>query len=331
MPDSVFTQDQTVALEASYYEDYMNVYPFWDLMNRRGRVKSKAGDRCTVDYATNPPDVYSYGRDSNIEATQKGEMIRAYFDWGAVAMDTKEYGWDQENQGAVGQLSTGTLRKLMGHRMDLIKSPFFRRSNERLWQGAGTAYNGGDGIDFTGVEAQVPASPSAGTHGGLSRSVYDELQAQQIGGASGPSSDWEADAWERLLTLRVACWHPSSWRQQVDASTFVCYVTRASYVDIINLAYNQNTTLTTKVDDIVSVGGVVPRVNDAQDANTVYLLNPDTWYFYYPPGCRGPIEIETRTGLDGRMNPRDAIGIIRMKGMLVCEFPPQNGVITSAG
>lgn len=328
--DSVFTQAQVNSIEANYEVDFFTVHPLMEMLEMNGAMQKRAGDRITVDYNTNPPDGYSFGRDSIVEATQKGEMVRATFDWGAFAMDTKEYGWDIENQGEVGKLSTGTLRKLMAARIQILQDAMSERIAARLWQGAGTSYNGGDGIDFTGIEQQVPATPSSATVGGLSWSTYDELQSQTLGGASGPSSDWEADAWERLLTLRVACWHPRK-RGQGMVKGFIAYTTRNSYVDIVNLAYNQNTSLGVEIKDIVSVGGVVPQVNDAQDANTVYLLKPDTWKLYTPPGRRRFIELDVRDELDDRMNRKDTVAILSAKGCLVCEFPPQNGVITSAG
>lgn len=328
--DSVFTQDQVNSIEAAYEVDFFTVQPLLEMIESNGLIQKRAGDRITVDYNTNPPDGYSYGRDSIVQATQKGEMVRAVFDWGAFAMDTKEYGWDIENQGEVGKLDTGTLRKLMPHRIEILKNAMSERLPARLWQGAGVAYNGGDGVDFLGIESQVPASPATATVGGLSWATYDELQSQQIAGNAGPSTDWEADAWERLLTLRVACWHPRKKGQGMTKG-FVCYTTRASYVDIINLAYNQNTNVGAEVKDIVMVGGVVPHVNDAQDANTVYLLKPDTWKLFTPPGRRRFIELDVRTEFDERMNPKDTVAILSAKGCLVNMFPPQNGVITSAG
>ncbi len=328
--DSVFTQDQVNSIEADYETDFFTVQPLLEMIESFGLIQKRAGDRITVDYSTNMPDGYSYGRDSVVQATQKGEMVRATFDWGAFAMDTKEYGWDIENQGEVGKLSTGTLRKLMAHRIDLLKDAFSQRLPARLWQGAGVAYNGGDGVDFTGIEQQVPATPSSATVGGLSWSTYDELQSQTLSGAAGPSTDWEADAWERLLTLRVACWHPRN-KGQGMVKGFVCYTTRASYIDIVNLAYSQNTNVGVEVKDLVMVGGVVPHVNDTQDANTVYLLKPDTWAIYIPPGRRRLIELDVRDEFDDRMNRKDTVAILSAKACPVCKFPPQNGVITSAG
>lgn len=328
--DSLFTQDQMNSFEEAYEVDFFTVQPLLEMIEMHGLIEKRGGDRLTVDYNTNPPDGTSYGKDAIVQATQKGEMVRAFFDWGAFMMDDKEFGWDIENQGEVGRLDSGTLRKLVTHRMKQLQDAFSERCPTRLWQGAGVAYNGGSGIDFTGFEAQVPAAPASATVGGLSWATYDELQSQQIAGNAGPSTDWEADAWERFLTLRVACWHPRK-KGQGMVKGFVCYTTRASYVDIINLAYNQNTNVGIEVKDIISVGGVVPHVNDAQDANTVYLLKPDTWKLYIPPGRRRFIEIEVRDNLEDRVNKKDSVLLMTAKGCPVCKFPPQNGVITLAG
>lgn len=328
--DSVFSQAQLDAISADYETDFYTVHPHFEMLDMNNLIKPYAGDRITVDYRTNAPDGYSYGRDSVLEATQKGERIRAYFDWGSFAIDNKEYGWDIENQGATGQLKTGTLRKLPTERMDDLKAWMSERLPSRLWQGAGASYNGGDGVDFLGVEQFVPSSPSSATLGGLSLSTYSDLQSQQISGAAGPSTDWEADAWERLLTLRVACWQPRKQNQGM-VKGFMCYTTRASYVDIINLAYNQNTNVGAEVKDITMVGGVVPVVNDAQDANTVYLLKPDTWCLYYPQGRRGFIQTREIDNFQDRINEKDVAWVMTAKGCHICKFPPQNGVITSAG
>lgn len=330
MPDSLMTQDQANSIAEAYETDFFTVQPLLEFIDTYGLKEKRGGDRLTVDYATSAADGYSYGRDAVLQATQKGEMIRAVFDWGAFAMDNKEYGWDIENQGEVGKFDSGTLRKLLNHRLELLKASMSERLPARLWQGAGTAYNGGNGVDFLGIEQQVPASPSTATVGGLSWATYDELQSQQIAGNAGPSADWEADAWERLLTLRVACWHPRK-KAQGMVKGFVCYTTRASYVDIINLAYNQNTNVGTEVKDLVMVGGVIPHINDAQDANTVYLLKPDTWKLFVPPGRRGFIELDLKDNLEDRINKKDTVAVMTAKGCLVGMFPPQNGVITAAG
>lgn len=328
--DSLFTQAQIESREAEYEVDYFTRHSLMEMLEMNGCIKPRAGDRLTIDYNTNPPDGYSFGRDSVVQATQKGEMVRATFDWGAFAMDTKEYGWDIENQGTPGRMDSGTLRKLMDNRIRVLQDAMSERLPTRVWQGVGAAYNGGDGVDFTGIEQQVPASPSTATVGGLSWATYDELQSQQISGAAGPSTDWEADAWERLLTLRVACWHP---RKKGGGMTkgFICYVTAASYVDIVNLAYNQNTSVGVAVKDLVSVGGVVPEVNDLQDANTVYLIKPDTWKLYYPQGRKRFITLDVRNEFPDRMNPKDTVAILSARGCIINEFPPHNGVITSAG
>lgn len=329
--DSLFTQAQVNSIRAEYEVDFFTSHNLMDMIDMNGLVKPRAGDRLTVDYNTNPPDGYSFGRDSNLTATQKGEMVRAVFDWGAFAMDTKEYGWDIENQGEIGKLSTGTLRKLVNARIDVLKDAFSERCPTRIWQGAGAAYNGGDGVDFLGIEQQISTSPSSATIGGLSWSTYDELQNQQISGTSGPTSDWEADCWERLLTLRAACRHPRKKGQKMTkGSGFICYTTAASWVDIIQLAYAQNTNVGAEVKDIVSVGGVVHEINDLQDANTVYLIKPDTWAIYHPPG-RKFIDMSIRSEFDDRMNLKDVVVVINARGCPVCLFPPQNGVITNAG
>lgn len=328
--DSVFTQAQMDAKVAEFETDFYIEMPHMGMLEDNGLIKPHAGDRITVDYRTNAPDGTSYGRDSVLEATQKGERIRATYDWGTFALDNKEYGWDIENQGAVGQLSSGTLRKLPTERLNDLKAWMGRRLPIRMWQGAGAAYNGGDGVDFLGMENFMPASPSTATVGGLSWSTYDELQSQQISGAAGPSTDWEADAWERLLTLRYACRHPRS-PDTPNTSGWVCYATPASCVDIINLAYVQNTNVGVEVKDIVSVGGIVVKLSDAIDANTVYLVNPDTWVVYYPQGRKGLVEMREISNFPDRMNKRDIVWSMTAKGCIICKFPPQNGVITSAG
>lgn len=326
--DSVYTQAQLSSMEASYEIDYFTSHSLMGMIEDNGLIEKRAGDRLTVDYNTNPATAYSYGRDATVQATQKGEMIRAYFDWGAIAMDTKEYGWDIENQGSVGSLSTGTLRKLMDQRIKILENSMSEVLPTRLWQGAGAALNAGSGVEFTGVEQQVPTSPGSATVGGLSWATYTNLQSQQIAGTSGPSSNWQADAWERLLTLRVACRQPRS-KGKDNKSGWIAYCTAGDYVDVVNLAYNQNTSVGASVQDIKMVGGIMPEINDIQDANTLYLIKPNCWKLFIPPMRRRFVELDVRDSLDDRMNRKDTVAILTAKGCLVNMFPPHNGVITS--
>lgn len=330
--DSVLTYAQKTAFRKKFIKDYIRSYPYWRTMLAKGRVmKSDGGERVNVPYETAPSTGYSYGRDSAIPAvTQKGEIVQAFFDYGALALDTKSFGWDRDRQGKVGSISTGTVADDLATRIEMLENHYLREHNDRLWSGTNAPYGGGTDKDFLGLENQVVASPSSGTHGGLSRSTYDELQNQQISGAAGPSTDWEADAWERLLTLRVAILnHQMDWNGEVKPD--ICFVTEGSYVDIVNLAYNQNTNVGVNVRDVETVGGVIPIVNHLQDANTVYLLTSSTICIYYPPGWDSPIELDTRSELEDRMNPRDTIAIMKSELVQVVEAPFLNGVITSAG
>jgi hypothetical protein len=187
MTDSIFSYAEKDAFKKSYIVDYMRRYPMWDMLNKKGRISPRAGDRINQPYATNRPTGYSYGRDSTVQATQKGEIVQAWFDWGALAMDTKEYGWDIDRQGAQGSIETGTLAKLFATRIELLKDAFYYEHNDRLWNGDALAYGGGSAKSFLGIEQQITTTPSSGSHGGLSRCTYDELQNQQISGTSGPT------------------------------------------------------------------------------------------------------------------------------------------------
>lgn len=330
MTDSIFSYAEKDAFKKSYIVDYMRRYPMWDLLNKKGRVMARAGDRLNQPYATNRPTGYSYGRDSTVQATQKGEIVQAWFDWGALAMDTKEYGWDIDRQGAQGQIESGTLAKLFATRIELLKDAYYYEHNDRVWNGDGLAYGGGTDKSFLGIDNQIVTSPSSGSHGGLSRTTYDELQNQQISGTSGPSSDWEADAWERMLTLKVAIMNHQTGKKGNVKPDF-CTVTEGSYVDIINLGYVQNTNVGVDVKDVESVSGIQFEVNHAQDSNTVYMGCTGGISIYYPEGWDGPIQLDIRDEFKDRMNLKDCIAIVKSELCPIVEAPFMQGVITSAG
>lgn len=329
MPTSVFSlANLTSALEAELTNDFIDERPFLDIMKRKGRVMKKAGDQFSIDFNTNPPDVKSYGAGSTFVASQKGENVRATFGWGALYLDDKEFGWDIENQGTPGKISEGAVRDLVTTRTSMMKDAFFLRANTRLWQSGGVAYNSGEGVGPLGVEDAVRTSPSTGTYGGLSAVTYSNLRSQQISGTAGPSTDWDSDCWERLLTLRVTCMYGKTWNNPIRPKLAFC--NRSNYIEIINLAYTQNTNVGVTVDDLVSVGGIMPQINDAQDASTVYLLAPETWCLYYPTGRRQLIELDVRQNLEEQINPKDTVLLMTMKCQLVCEFLRPNGMITNA-
>lgn len=328
MPTTVFSlANLSAALSPEITSDFIDERPFLKIMQNSGRVQKKAGDTWGIDFNTNPPDLKSYGAGDTFVASQRGENIRATFTWGALYLDDKEFGWDMENQGEAGMISTGTLRKLLPHRIEMMKDAWNLRANTRLWQSGGVAYNGGGGIGGLGVEDAVRTSPSTGTYGGLSAVTYANLRSQQISGTAGPSTDWDADCWERLLTLRVACMYGKSWNNPIRPK--LCLCNRSNYVEIINLAYNQNTNIGTKVEDITMVGGITPQINDAQDASQVFLLAPETWNLYYPVGRKNLVELEVRQNLEDQINPKDTVLLMTMKYQLVCEFLRANGMITN--
>ena len=76
---------------------------------------------------------------------------------------------------------------------------------------------------------------------------------------------------------------------------------------------------------------VPDRIAVPIDANTVCLVNPDTWVLYYPEGRKGFIETREISDFQDRMNKKDVSWVMTAKGSMICKFPPQNGVITSAG
>ena len=329
MPDSIISDSLRNSVQAKLQQTWINRSPWFDLLNRNKRIQKRAGDRLEVKYTFDDTDGYSFGPDSEIEATSKGEVVTAIYDWGAFARDDKQLGWYQENQGAMGKFDSGTVRDILLTRIDNGKSKFFQNFNTRLWRGAGTPYNGGDGRDFLGVEQFVPDNPAVGSVGGLSRVTYDELRPQQLDGTDGDSGDWDNDCWELLLRLRVACENkPMAWGEQSKPD--VCYAPQGAMTDIIKLAYNQNTSVGSRVEDIDNVGGVFVELNDAIQGNRVYLLSSKTWSYYYPEGCESVIELDIRSELEKRMNPKDTVIIWRARGSQICDWAPQNGIITTA-
>ena len=110
----------------------------------------------------------------------------------------------------------------------------------------------------------------------------------------------------------------------------VCYCQQSQMTDIIKLAYNQNTNVGARVEDIDSVGGVYVELNSALTANTVQLLTSGTWTLYKPPGTEAFIELDVRSQLENRMNLKDIFIIWKARGCLICDWLPQNGMISGA-
>jgi len=331
MPDTIVSDSQRNSASKMLQETWIARYPWMDALKRNNRITTRAGDRLELKYVVDDSEGYSFGPESEVEATQKGEVISQVFDWGAHARDDKQLGWDMENQGAVDKLTTGTLRDIYATRVDMGNSKFFESVNLRLWRGAGLPYNSQDAeaLDFLGVEQFVPDDPTIGTIGELSRVTNAFIRSKTLAGSAGESGVWDNDCWELLLRLNVACSEsPRTWGENTAPDFW--FSNQAALTDIVKLAYAQNTNIGAEVQNINSVGGVFTILNSAIQGNRVYALRSDTWRYYKPPGVRSMVELDIRSQLEKRMNLKDTIFIWKARGCQVCEWCPQNGLITDA-
>lgn len=330
MATPILTEAQRNSASTFLQETWIGNYPFLDKI--RDRIVTRGGERIEQPFLNNTADVYSFSKRSEVDATQKGEIVKGVLDWGTAAYDDEEYGWDMENQGAVDSLTSGTLYKLYDTRVKMGHSLYHKRVNERLWLGAGTPYNSADGdaLDYLGVESWISTTPTSGNIIELSRSANPFMQNKELDGATdGTSQVWANDCWELIFEMNELCSdYPREWGGAMHPDMW--FGKTAQIMSIITLGLAQNTNVGADVNGVISLGGIKIIKNDAQTAGRIYALNSGSWTLYRPPGVNSFMELDVRSDLEARMNRKDTIFIWKSRGALACTWLPANGVITNA-
>lgn len=305
--------------------------PLLSMLQRRGRIfYGKSGDRLTKDYSVDNHGLKSYGRLATHVASEKGDLIRAYWPWGGLYDDDYLAGWDKENQGSEGSLASGTIRDIRNEAVARMRENFTQRFRERVWDGAGTSLNGGTGVDILGITQAIADSPSTGTYAGLSRVTYSQWRNRQIAGTGGPSSAWIDDCWERLLTIQTQC-----GRTPIEADAAptpdMCFCDFTNYVQLMNRALTQNTYLPGAAGIQVPATILGMTLNKSENiSGKVYVLNSKTIEIdtVHPSGVL--FRMHYKKDLEDHIDETDEVLVMRFKGQVRVTFPAANGVITSA-
>lgn len=322
----------TVAQATAQVADWVDLYKTQQRLFAKlaSRVEHQGGEYFSKDYESLDLNIRSYGRYESHTAAESGDPVRATWRMGTYMADDQVSGLDKEFQGAVGKLDSGTLRKIEAQAIANLKSKFTQRFKSRVfWDAAGTAYNGGGGVEPMGLKLAIVASPSTGTYAGISRVTYSNWRNYQISGASGPSGSWVADAWERILTAKMGCVSPDGTRGKPDL--MLCNVGPA--VQIMNKAFSQNTNVGGQVGTITSVAGMEIIVDDDATASSVYLFDLSSLKVKIPTERSTKnfgIEMWSKSNLPDQVRRDDTVFVMDFVGTPVCEFPKANAIITSA-
>lgn len=324
-----YTQSQLDSYSKPVTSLVLEQDPLLDMLQRRGRIYyNKAGDRYTKDYQVDNHGIKSFGKLATHVASEKGDYVRAIWPRAGLYDDDYVAGWDLDAQGAEGSLQSGTIRNIRNEAVSHMRENFTQRFREVLWDGDGTSLNGGTGVQPLGITQAVVDSPSTGTYAGLSRVTYTGWRNRQISGASGPSSSWVSDCWERVLTIQTQCMRtPMEGNNGPMPDMLFCDFT--NYVQLQNRALTQNTNVGAEVNGIKTLLGM--RLNLTENiSGKVYCLNSKTMEVCTPQPKGVLFRLRYKSDLEDHIDAKDEVLLMTFKGQFRVLFPAANGVITSA-
>ena len=325
---SRFTQFQQVAIGAKCVDFYKNEDRLMAVLG--SRVDHQPGETFSpVDLRSLDKVLKSAGRYEQHVAAESGDYVRPVYTMGKVYMDDQISGLEKEFQGEVGKISSGTLKKTDTELVEDLRNQFKHRFKERLWNGDGLTLNGGGGVSFMGLTQFVVQSPSTGTYGGVSRVTYTNWRNYQISGASGPSTSWVQDAWERVLTAQMGATDESG--SHGKGSLLIGTV--ANVIQIQNKAYSQNTQVGATVNKIHAVNGLELVSDDNVASGLVYILDPRYIEMAISPKRSTKnmgIQFYSKAELDDQVDPNDEVFVMDFVGTPYCWFPKAQAIITSA-
>jgi hypothetical protein len=325
-----YAQAQMDALQAGVIPLMLEKDPILDQLRRKNRIKYRqAGDRYTQDYRVDTPGLKSYGRLATHVASEKGDYVRAIWPHGGVYSDDYVAGWDKENQGAKGQLASGTLRDIRNEMVQGMRENFVERFREELWDGDGTPLNGGTGVTILGIRQAVVDSPATGVYAGLSRVTFPLWRNRQIAGTAGPSGTFAQDVWERIFTLKTQC-RRTPMQQGGTPNPDMLVVSFDNTSVLQNKHLVQNTTVSADVNGLMTIYGMRAMESENIGSDKMYILTTDTWYLktVHPQGVL--FRMHYKKDLEDHVDENDEVMVMRFKGQLCCHFPAANGVITAA-
>lgn len=324
---SRFTTFQESAISSKVVDLYKNEDRLMALLG--SRVEQQAGETFQKTFRSLDKTLKSRGRYEQHVAAESGDYVRATYTMGSVYMDDQISGLEKEFQGEKDRISSGTHLKIDAELVEDMRMQFKHRFKERLWNGDGLSLNGGGGVSFPGLTQFVVQSPSTGTYAGISRVTYSNWRNYQISGASGPSSSWVQDAWERVLTAQMGATDESGSHGKGS----VLIGTVANVIQIQNKAFSQNTSLGTAINKIVSVNGLELVSDDNVGSGLVYILDPRYMGVAVPPARSTKnmgIRFYSKAKLPEQVDPEDEVFVMDFVGTPYCWFPKAQAIITSA-
>ena len=324
---SRFTNAQATAIVSEWIPFYKTEQRLFGIL--APKVYHQAGRQFSREFENLDLNMKSYGVYEQHVAAESGDPVRATYTMGAVYADDQISGLEQEYQGTPGRLDSGTLRKIGPEAMEKLRDKFMQRFKVRLWSAAGASLNGGGGQEFYGISQWIVASPASGTYAGINRATYTRWANYQISGASGPSSSWVQDAWERVLTAQAGGVDKAGSHNKAD----ILIGTVANVVQIKNKGYSQNTNVGVGVKAISSINGLELISDDDAPSATVHLLDSRYLEVAVPEGRSTKnfgIKLYSKSKLPEQVHPDDEVMVVDFVGTPLSDCPSAHSIITSA-
>lgn len=324
---SRFTTFQESAISTKVVDLYKNEDRLMALLS--ARVEQQPGETFQKTFRSLDKVLKSRGRYEQHVAAESGDYVRATYTMGSVYMDDQISGLEKEFQGENDRISSGTHLKIDAELIEDMRNQFKHRFKVQLWNGDGLSLNSGGGVGFVGLTQWVVQSPSTGTYAGINRATYSNWKNYQISGASGPSSSWVQDCWERVLTAQMGATDESGSHGKGS----VLIGTVANVIQIQNKAYSQNTSVGSSVNKIMSVNGLELVSDDNVGSGLVYILDPRYMGVAVSPKRSTKnmgIRFYSKSKLPDQVDPDDEVFVMDFLGTPFCWFPKANSIITSA-
>jgi len=299
-------------------------------MERNGCMQHVAGPGRNMNWQArlSAQALKSYGPYQTFTATERGDYTEFSLPWGHLYMDDQFSGMDKDQQGTVGSLKSGTLRKIGPQgRQELTEDMQFR-FNHQMIHGDGTAVGAGGGVGLVGLKQFIPDAPATGTYANGNRATISDHRSQQIAGNAGPSSNWKLDAWERALSMQTTIEANGMSGKNMSHTPDIIICQTQPKIDIMNKYLVQNTSVGSEVAGFQSVSGMTFNVDTDLDASKVYFVTSSTvkycWY------GKKMFNLRAIDNIPNHVHEDDEALILRMDGQLKCDLPKANGLITLA-
>ena len=324
---SRFTTFQESAISTKVVDLYKNEDRLMALLS--ARVEQQPGETFQKTFRSLDKVLKSRGRYEQHVAAESGDYVRATYTMGSVYMDDQISGLEKEFQGRerphLKRYASQDRRRVDRGYAQPVQAPLQGATVERRrpvaelrrWRG------------LRRPDAVGRAEPATGIYAGINRATYTNWKNYQISGASGPSSSWVQDCWERVLTAQMGATDESGSHGKGS----VLIGTVANVIQIQNKAYSQNTSVGSSVNKIMSVNGLELVSDDNVGSGLMYILDPRYMGVAVSPKRSTKnmgIRFYSKSKLPDQVDPDDEVFVMDFLGTPFCWFPKANSIITSA-